>query len=170
MKQVQRFALLLLTFLAVQTIYADNLELYLIGLDDNGYTPLDFANLQSLSFTQTREVNDDNATVYVNRMSANYTDGTSKVYDLANFSAIQFDDATTGIRDVQSSVSSAQAFVLNGGQVISCCTGLLTITQLDGRSVFERSVAVGERVVFPSFSPGFYIVNLGGKSAKILVK
>lgn len=170
MKKVQKLALLLLSLLAVQTMHADDFDLYLIGLEGNSYTSLDFANLQSLSFTQTREVNGDNATVYVNRMSANYSDGTSKVYDLANFSAIQFEDVAVGIDGLPSSDLAFQTFVVRGGQIVSNCVGALTISQLDGRSVYERSVSVGERVNVPSLSKGIYIVNVGGQSAKILVK
>ena len=170
MKINQRLAVMLFSFLAFQTIKADNYELYLVGLEGDSFTSLDFANLQSLSFSQSRETNADDAVVYVNRMSAHYSDGSSKEFDLANFSAIRFADATVDIDDVRTTTSSESTFSISTGKILTQCSGKLTISQLDGRMVYEQTVSEGDCVNLSSFAKGIYIVNLGGQSAKLFVK
>lgn len=164
MKTIHKISLLLLSLVTVQTLHADDFDLYLLGLESESYTSLDFANLQSLSFTQTRE-----NSVYVNRLYANYVDGTSKAFDLADYASIQFESTAVGIA-TPSATDSTQPIHIDGTHVIANQTGTLSIFSLDGRLCASHTLSAGESVSLQTLTAGTYIVKLGAQSAKILVK
>ena len=92
--------ILFLSFLlagSFMTLYADDFDLYLVGMESGEYTALDYTNLRSLSFTQERAENEEGTRVYVNRVFANYNDGTSVEFNAKNYSAIMFQDKAVGI-------------------------------------------------------------------------
>lgn len=161
--------LLLLTAFSTSHLLADDFDLYLIGLEDTGYTSLDLANLRSLSFKQERQ-SVDGSTVYLNQMTANYNDGTSNSFDLANYSSLQFLSTTVGMESVSAVSNTDAAFHLEGNTVVAHQAGTLTIYQLDGRPAAATATTPGQSVSLFSLAPGFYIVHLGGTSAKILLK
>ena len=59
MKAIRKIILFMSLLCAVTTAKADDQDLYLIGLEDGAYTPLNITNLRSLSFTQSQEENTD---------------------------------------------------------------------------------------------------------------
>ncbi|MBO4672742.1 MAG: T9SS type A sorting domain-containing protein [Bacteroidaceae bacterium] len=171
MKTISKFCLLLLLLCIVKTAKADDeQDLYLIGLEDGAYTPLVISNLRSLSFTQTQEEASDGSSVYVNHMSANYQDGTSKVFDLSAYASMKFDTAPSAILDLNAEMPATNAIMFDGKQLIAQRAGVLKIYGIDGRQVSVNAVAVGERVGLLTLPSGMYIVQLAGTSAKILVK
>lgn len=171
MKTISKLCLLLLLLCVVKTAKADDeQDLYLVGLEDGTYTPLNIGNLRSLSFTQTQEETAEGSYVYVNHMSANYQDGTSKVFDLSGYGSMKFDTVPSAILDLDAGGSTTQPISFDGAQVVAQRAGVLKIYGIDGRQVSANTVAVGERVSLLTLPTGTYIVQLAGTSAKIFVK
>lgn len=168
------WAVCLLALAAASATADDAYDLYLYAEEAEGYTSLDYANLRSLSFTQTREYNADSVRIYVNRVYVNYLDGTtSEGIDLASYDAILFAAAglDTGIESVSADhLLTANAFTLSGLQLTANAAGALRIYSIDGRTLSQAAVSAGERISLDSLPAGMYIVNLGAQSAKILVK
>lgn len=171
MKTISKICLLLLLLCAAKTANADDdQDLFLIGLEDGAYTPLNIVNLRSLSFTQTQEETTGGSMVYVNYMSANYQDGTSKVFDLSGYGSMKFDVAPSAILDLCAETPATQTVLFDGTQLIAQRAGVLKIYGIDGRQIWTKAVVVGERVNLQTQPAGTYIVQLAGTSAKIFVK
>lgn len=152
---------------------ADDYDLYLYAEEGETYTSLDYANLRSLSFTQTREYNADSVRVYVNRVYVNYFDDTSVAIDMADYDAFVFATAglDTGIESVAADgLLSANTFSLSGQQLTANASGALRIYSIDGRTISQTNVQAGESVTLSGLPAGMYIINLGAQSAKILLK
>ena len=167
------WALCLLAVVAGNALGDDEYDLYLYAEEEETYTSLDYANLRSLSFTQTREYNADSVRVYVNRVYANYYDDSSVAFDLSGYDAFVFTTAglDTGIESVSADqLSTANAFSLSGLTLTANAAGYLRIYSIDGRTVSQASLQGGEQVSLEGLPSGMYIVNLGTQSAKILVK
>ena len=166
-----RCILLSFTLLCVtDAMRADEYDLYLFGAEDDTYTSLDFANLRSLSFKRELTKDESGSNVYISWATANYLDGTSQAYDLANFSAILFESTTVvGIDEVFPTTASLP-FRFQGSHLEAVVAGILRISRVDGRPVLQRKVSVGERVSTSSFTPGIYIINIAGATAKILIQ
>lgn len=169
-KQLLTILAVALSFLTAQNVKADGYDLYIIALDGSSYTSLNYANLRSLSFSQSREDDGTGVRVYVNRMYANYIDGSQKVFDLKDYSAIKFDVYAVAIEDVSAEGLVTSPLKFNGSNITPLRNGIMTVYQLDGRRVGSYRVVAGENVDMHHLSSGAYIVNLGGQTVKILVK
>lgn len=152
--------------LASPTSRADDFDLYLFGTD-GGHTSLDYANLRSLSFAQTR---DSETRTYVNRMTALRADGTSSVYDLARYAAIRFERTAVGIAAPASDGAGSPSLAFDGERLRARRAGQLALFRPDGRLVEVRPVGEGEAYPVGHLAAGTYIARLGGQSMKILVK
>ena len=170
MKAIRKIILFMSLLCAVTTAKADDQDLYLIGLEDGAYTPLNITNLRSLSFTQSQEENTDGSVIYVNRMSANYQDGTAKIFDLAGYASMKFDEAPSAILDLNVGAEVGQAILLDGAQLVAQQAGNLTVHGIDGRQLSAKAVSAGERISLLTLPAGTYIVQLSGTSIKIFVK
>lgn len=151
-------------------MYADDIDLYLMG-DDASYTSLQYANLRSLSFSQVREdLDGDGTKSYENYVSANYVDGTSVRYNLSAYTAFVFESTAVGIDPLTENKTAEPLVSFDGNQLRVARSGRLRICLPDGRLVENRLVEQGDYVALPALVKGTYIVNLGGRSVKILVK
>lgn len=166
MKRLRLFccALCALFAFSLSVSATDYYGLYLAGLD-GGYTDLRYSTLRSLTFSQVRE---DGKTI--NRMTVNAVDGTSVDYDLANADYIFFEDVTVGIGDVTEENRDEAPFSCESasGSVTARETGVARVCLPDGRMVQSRQVAPGDKVSLDGLCGGIYILNLNGKSIKIL--
>jgi hypothetical protein len=160
----------MLSLLATQHAKADGYDLYIIALDGTTYTSLNYANLRSLTFSQSREDNGAGTKVYVNRMSANYKDGSNKVFDLKDYSAIKFDDYAVAIEDISLDGVATAPLKFDGSIITPLRNGRMTVYQLDGRLVGSFRAEAGKAVDIHHLTSGAYIINLGGQTSKILVK
>lgn len=170
-KGILTFLLSALLLGVSQHLRADDYDLYLVGLQGEGYTPLGLASLRSLSFSQTREENAEGVRVYINRVSANYHDGTSVAYDLSQFSAFVFSSKAVGVDGLsEADASSRMPFMYDGQEIVASCSGVASVYQMDGRLLLTRSLSAGETLSVSALTTGVYIVKLGGCAAKIRVK
>ena len=161
MKRISTYLFLLFVLFTANQVKADNYELYLVATEDESYTSLDIANLQSLSF------------VFANRasiMTVRYADNSTKSYNLAGYSAILFEDpVTVGIDDVAADAPTSSSFTFDGARLTAKSAGTLKLHRLDGREVRVQALSAGESISV-DVPAGIYIVSLNGHSSKILVK
>ncbi len=162
-------AALLLCLSALQA-KADDFGLYLVSLDGEQYTSLNYATLQSLSFEQVREVNDAGDRVYVNRMTANHQDGNKQVFNLADYASIRFMEQSVGLSSLHTDADGRHGFRLQGRSLQLDHASTLHVYQTDGRQVLSRHMQAGQTIDLSSLSAGTYIIHVDGQSAKILVK
>lgn len=163
-------AILLVAVLSIGTsARADDYDLYLYG-SDGSYTSLDVANLRSLSFSQQREYNADSVRIYVNRVHANFDDGTSVSYDLSGYESILFAPVATSISAVTTTPSAPQILTASNGRLTANADGQLRIVALDGRLLSQIEVRAGESLSLTSMPAGIYIVHLSGQSIKIRIQ
>lgn len=161
---------LCLVLMGGMRMYADDIDLYLVG-DDASYTPLHYANMRSLSFSQVREdLDGDGTKSYENYVSVNYLDGTAVTYNLSTYQSFVFESHTVGVGSLDADRASEMFVSFDGNQLRVARSGRLRICLPDGRLVENRLVEQGDCVALPALAKGTYIVNLGGRSVKILVR